>query len=336
LIYSDDVALMQAHAMKLVALANNLDFSLLNEELQIFYIPENELKLSKEAKLEKAREYVYGPEYQELFRNVQKYQELAKKGIINFSKTNQLESSHTLSVAILCLQIFSGLLITMIAIMILITYFMLIKPLDKFVECIKNDQPLENVRSKELGYLAKTYNRISEIREDNNMYLKEKAERDALTKLYNRQVFQQNASMLSRRDIDLILILLDIDTFKHINDTYGHDIGDKIIIKSATLMRDYLGGDHDTYRVGGDEFVVFIRNKDTSYFEELKERIAEINEILQNPTDNLPPSSISAGIAYSESGYSQDLYNNADSALYNTKENGRCGSSFYEENLEEL
>ena len=168
------------------------------------------------------------------------------------------------------------------------------------------------------------------------MFLKEKAERDALTKLFNRQVFQQNATGLANTKTELLLLLLDIDSFKSINDTYGHDTGDKVIIKVANLIRDYLGGDNDTYRIGGDEFVIFIRNKDASYYDIIKKNVEKINSILFEASNGIPESSISVGVAYSSNGYSKELYNNADQALYFTKEHGKCGISFFEENLEEL
>ena len=59
-------------------------------------------------------------------------------------------------------------------------------------------------------------------------------------------------------------------------------------------------------------------------------KINDINEELLHPTDGLPEVSLSVGGAFSPSGFRDELYKNADSALYRTKENGRCGCSFYE------
>lgn len=330
LLFSDELAVLDTHAMKLVALATNVDMASVDEEIQKFVIPDSELSLSPEKKITLAVNLLYGKEYQDIRQQMQIKQQIAKKIINDYTRNNQNMSFKKLSVSNIVLEVFFSLLVATVFILIFMMQFLLIKPIEKFVTEIQTDQPLDNVPSQELGYFAQTYNRINQIRKENTLILKEKAERDALTKLLNRQVFQQNASFLSDRKLNLILILLDIDTFKHINDTYGHDTGDRLIVKVANLFRDYLGGDTDTYRIGGDEFIVFIRNKDISYYDTIKENVKKINEILSEPQDKIPESSISAGTAFSENGYSKTLYNNADQALYHTKENGKCGVSFFE------
>jgi len=66
----------------------------------------------------------------------------------------------------------------------------------------------------------------------------------------------------------------------------------------------------------------------------IQSKIAAMNETLMNPSDSLPKVSLSVGGAFSELGFTNDLYQRADMALYNVKEHGRCGCRFYEE-LEE-
>lgn len=336
LIISDELQITELHAMKLMASALEIPTEKIHSEVNSFKLPAEEINLPNEQKKKIAYNLLFDSEYQSGQKLIREKQDQAKDIINHFTKTNQDASLRRLSISVTLMQIFSGLLIALSLLMFLITYTQLLIPIAKFMNSIKEDKPLDEPHSLELGLLANTYNRINQIQIEKTTLLKEKAERDALTKLYNRQYFQQNASHLTGREMDLILIIIDIDVFKQINDTYGHDIGDKIIIKVSNLIRDYLGGDQDTYRIGGDEFCVFVKNKDTSYFEELKNKISRINKFLQNPTDNLPKASISAGIAYSKNGYSEELYNNTDKALYQTKEAGRCGSSFFEENLEEL
>ncbi|MCR5699790.1 MAG: diguanylate cyclase [Treponemataceae bacterium] len=333
---TDDLVDLETHAMKLVAIANDINLEEIDEELQYYDVSPDELALSKTQKIMKARDLVYGEQYQQIRNAALENQQMAKKIINEVTKEKQNQSFKKLSVAITALEVFISILVATVFLLILMNQFLLLKPLEKFIECVKLDNPLPEVPSQEMGYLARTYNRINEIRKENTMFLKEKAERDALTKLYNRQVFQQNAAGLANTQTELLLLLLDIDSFKSINDTYGHDTGDKVIVKAATLMRDYLGGDSDTYRIGGDEFVVFVRNKDASYFDILKKNVEKINSILSEASDGVPESSISVGVAYSSNGYSKELYNDADQALYYTKEHGKCGISFFEETLEEL
>lgn len=336
LFLTDELVDLEIHAMKLVAIANNINLEELVEDLQLYELPQNELILSKSQKISKARDLIYGEQYQQIRSTAMENQQMAKKLINEFTKDKQNQSFKKLSVAITVLEVFISILVATVFLLILMNQFLLLKPLEKFIDCLKRDYPLPKVKSQEMGYLARTYNRINEIRKENTMFLKEKAERDALTKLFNRQVFQQNATGLANTKTELLLLLLDIDSFKSINDTYGHDTGDKVIIKVANLIRDYLGGDNDTYRIGGDEFVIFIRNKDASYYDIIKKNVEKINSILFEASNGIPESSISVGVAYSSNGYSKELYNNADQALYFTKEHGKCGISFFEENLEEL
>ena len=61
----------------------------------------------------------------------------------------------------------------------------------------------------------------------------------------------------------------------------------------------------------------------------IRRKVTYLNDMLKNPDDNLPPTSLSIGVAFSEHGYRDDLYKQADSVLYEVKEHGRCGCAFY-------
>lgn len=119
-----------------------------------------------------------------------------------------------------------------------------------------------------------------------------------------------------------LLFVLDIDRFKSINDTYGHDVGDDVIIQ----LGGFLGGkftDHDIVgRFGGDEFIVFIKNTDDldSARKKAEELVAGVSKSVLLP-DHAKAVSISIGIAaYNghENNYS-DLFKKADTAMYQAK-----------------
>jgi diguanylate cyclase (GGDEF)-like protein len=84
-------------------------------------------------------------------------------------------------------------------------------------------------------------------------------------------------------------------------------------------------------RYAGDEFVVLMSGMTEDGKEVIETKIEEINEKLNIPDYNIPKLSISVGAAFSASGYQDGLFQQADQALYATKENGRCGCSFYYE-----
>ena len=119
-----------------------------------------------------------------------------------------------------------------------------------------------------------------------------------------------------------IMFLLDADRFKAINDTYGHDIGDSVIIQIGSFLGEKFTGDEITGRFGGDEFIVFIKNIDDP---DTARRIAEdiiggVSGYVALP-DREQRISVSIGISFctgSEKNYSE-IFKKADTALYRAK-----------------
>ncbi|WP_158589451.1 HD domain-containing phosphohydrolase [Butyrivibrio sp. CB08] len=130
------------------------------------------------------------------------------------------------------------------------------------------------------------------------------------------------------------LVFMDVDNLKKINDTYGHEAGDKILhIMGNTLTEN--SKDCMCCRLGGDEFLIFLRN--TSEIEAGKRMIKIINDFEDNKKDDsrISIASISAGLVMCSPRDSYtDVYNKADKALYHVKQNGKSSFDFYNEELE--
>jgi len=161
--------------------------------------------------------------------------------------------------------------------------------------------------------------------------LKEQAHRDPMTNLYNRRYFHDIASQIvalakrERRDISVMMI--DIDHFKVVNDTYGHAIGDLVIKRLADLLIQYTRKSDIITRFGGEEFVILLPNTnlDNSYKIALKiKEIVESTEINYDEIDKFF-FTISIGIAILSENDSniENVIKRADEALYRAKENGR-------------
>ena len=127
----------------------------------------------------------------------------------------------------------------------------------------------------------------------------------------------------------MALILLDIDRFKGINDTYGHEMGDKVLQKVGHLLSGYFRSGDYPVRIGGDEFIVILNDFDEVNKNTIKHKLNLINNELQDTADGLPLVTLSVGVAFSKKGYSDELFNQADAALYAVKEAGRNGVRFY-------
>ena len=168
---------------------------------------------------------------------------------------------------------------------------------------------------------------LEELAEKNQL-LAQQTRLDALSGIYNRAYFdnQMRAEIKrSRREQrELALVLLDIDHFKQINDTYGHLAGDKAIKLTASLIQQQLKRPGDKVcRYGGEEFALILPNTDVNGARMLAEHIRQIVAEL----DALPsPVTLSAGCyaAIPQSHSDADEYIGfADKALYRAKANGR-------------
>ncbi len=95
--------------------------------------------------------------------------------------------------------------------------------------------------------------------------LREQANQDVLSKLGNRRKFEATIEQVMQRqhEAQYVLILLDFDNFKSINDVYGHSAGDTVIVEAANRLRGYLTGDSELFRLGGDEFAIVLHDSAT-------------------------------------------------------------------------
>ncbi len=165
---------------------------------------------------------------------------------------------------------------------------------------------------------------------------KEAAIKDFLTGLYNRRYFFHAGAMLissgKRDQIKLACAMIDIDFFKKVNDTHGHDVGDIVICKVADLIQARMRTTDIVARIGGEEFCVLavnMGNKDAeSIFQELRQTIADTIITFNNKEDSLQVS-VSIGVCTTAEERLEDMVKKADELLYLAKNNGRncikCG-----------
>jgi two-component system, cell cycle response regulator len=162
----------------------------------------------------------------------------------------------------------------------------------------------------------------------------EMAVTDQLTGLYNRRYLASHISAMFDRanwtSRPLSTMILDIDHFKRINDTYGHDAGDKVLKEFADCVSRSVRGIDLACRYGGEEFLVAMPDTDTAFAmivaERLRQEIANKKFIINGGRDSIEVT-VSIGIATTENGpeddNSQKLIKRADEALYEAKSSGR-------------
>ena len=203
-----------------------------------------------------------------------------------------------------------------------------VMPILKAVDRIRTDSPIPVIGAKEFRYLAETYNKMYEVYKSSVASLNYKANHDELTKAYNRTGYELLLSKLELEDA--AVLLLDIDLFKNVNDSYGHKVGDQVLQKVAAAVTGCFRSSDYVCRVGGDEFVVIMLRAGRAQEKLIAEKVAQINRTLSCPEDGLPPVTLSVGAAFrSESADTKELLEHADLALYETKKKGRNGITFY-------
>lgn len=161
-------------------------------------------------------------------------------------------------------------------------------------------------------------------------HLQHLASTDSLTELYNRRAFFDICDVEMKdarnKNTELTCLIVDIDHFKNVNDTYGHDIGDKVISSVAKLMIDNTRTIDYVGRIGGEEFAILMPNTDMdSAFQiadRLRANIAKHELVLNSKVIGI---SVSIGLSYltHQDKNIHTLLKRADTALYEAKENGR-------------
>lgn len=172
-----------------------------------------------------------------------------------------------------------------------------------------------------------------------NRRLSTLATRDDLTGMLNArrfwEDFERECIRSKRYDTSLYVLVIDLDRFKQVNDTYGHLMGDRVLQTVAKVMSEQLRGDERLYRVGGEEFAVIVSNLTDEEAEHVAQRLRRAVEATEIPLrssehDGESPKSIGITISIGVAGGTPcpsselpELYDRADEALYAAKKAGR-------------
>ncbi|ODS31520.1 MAG: sensory response regulator with diguanylate cyclase domain protein [Candidatus Scalindua rubra] len=178
-----------------------------------------------------------------------------------------------------------------------------------------------------------------EVRRQVEEQLVKLARYDHLTGLANRMLFREVLLMaiakIQRNEQSLAMMFLDLDNFKDINDTLGHDAGDLLLKSIAERLKSRVRGNDLVARVGGDEFAIFLDDCKSDDAAHVAQSILDILEPMHKLGDNEVVMSTSIGIAMCpDSGEDpESLYKSADIAMYYAKKMGRNNFQFFSPEL---
>jgi len=189
------------------------------------------------------------------------------------------------------------------------------------------DKKIYEERDTEIGIVSRFFNYLLSILKEKNAELKKsnknlsvKAYHDNLTKILNRNGFLKRLSEINNK---YTLAIIDIDKFKSINDTYGHDVGDYVLKDLATLISNKIRTTDIFARWGGEEFVLVLDTPDLLQAQNISDNLRK--EVENSKFKTVGKITISIGISEfkTKNDTFEDVFKKADQALYQAKMSGR-------------
>ncbi len=314
------------YAMRLVIEAKG--YTDYPEILDTVEISPEDADLPEDQKIRRATELVLNDDYYDQKDRIRKDMQESLDEVDRLMQSVKDKELSTLRREIMMVCIVIVLQVISILVMVRLTSVLGIHPVLKAVDRIKEDSPIPETGANEFRYLAKAYNKMYSRYRTSLENLNYKASHDELTGAYNRAGYEL---LVSGLDLDsTYMMLLDVDNFKYINDTYGHETGDKVLIKLVQVLNTIFRDDDCICRIGGDEFVVFMVHSSGIPQRLIESKIIQINDELSKTEDGLPPISISVGVVNGKNVDDvESLFEKTDAAMYESKKKGKHTYTFY-------
>ncbi len=319
------------YAMKLISEANGYEDATLPPEVRSVELSPADKALDPGGKAARAEELAFNLSYQEAKSQIYGCVTDFLKNAARDTGVRQAETAESLDQAILFHRIWLTALFLLSVSAFAVIAVLVVRPLKIYIKRIKDNSMFELIGSYEFKHLTLTYNSIYEIAAANREGLKKRAEQDGITGLLNRSAFFQRAEELTGAPNPIALLLLDVDRFKEINDSYGRGTGDLVLKKVGKLLSVEFRTTDTPARLGADEFAVLMMDVTPEQREVVRGKVERINGLLLAPDDGLPPLSLNVGVSFSPAGYTQALYDRADHTLLQIQRSTLGGCAFSEE-----
>lgn len=328
--YSEELMSTEYYSMKLVAEAVGDAQGDLPQELQVTQLSESDEALTSEEKIAKAQQMVCDTKYQNARVEITSNVSECMSSLIATTRNRQGRASTIFSDMYLKLEIAIVVLVALILAICMMVRHLIVKPLISYNESIQRGEIFPVIGAAELQNLAETYNKVFRENEETQRLIRHQAEHDALTEALNRGAFEKILKIYDNGKSQFALILIDVDTFKSVNDTYGHATGDVILKKVTRLLKQAFRSIDYVCRIGGDEFAIVMVEMTSDLKYTIEDKIKAVNEELAKEEEGVPAVSLSVGVAFADrENPGESIFKDADKALYHVKENGRNGCHFY-------
>jgi diguanylate cyclase (GGDEF)-like protein len=291
------------------------------EHLNSVELTPQDAALSSEEKLKRATEIVFSDEYFLMKESIRSNVKDCQKELEQLTSSIDDKELSVLRWELRVVRLIILLLIVIILLMVWLTSYLGINPVLKAVDQIKSDSPIPEVGANEFRYLAQAYNKMYSVYKNSIAHLNFKASHDELTGAYDRAGYDL---LLTSIDMEnTYMLLFDVDNFKSINDTFGHETGDKVLVKLVQILKNSFRADDHICRIGGDEFLVILQSRD---LEECEALLAKFESRCESTFIEADGAKIPVCIAKGFSMFDpdtdtkfSDVFNRADNEMYKNK-----------------
>ena len=315
----NEMIVLEMHSIKLAIDGYGIDGSKYSKNLDLPELSAEEKKLSDSEKIAEANDLLYNDAYQsvrdnfvedidhcidELTQITSQYRE------DSYDIITQQQNRQRLAVTASLLLVIGN---------VILFWIYIVRPLITNTNHIEKGEYLEVKGLEEVQILSDAYNRMYERVERDKEKLSYEASHDSLTGLLNRNAYNFQLRQLDGKDF--CFILLDVDDFKGFNDTYGHDVGDKVLQKISRVLSSNVRSEDLIFRLGGDEFAIVLQGVGNENRDVIEKKMEKIRNDLLKKDDDTPVIRISLGATFSDGKLDMDKkYKEADVALYRAKE----------------
>ena len=327
---SQELMETEYYSMRLVAESYGKSEESLPEEIRDVQLSTEDKALSAQDKRTKAQDIVCDTAYQSVRNEITDNVTECMNSLIRLTRNRQGRASTIFSDMYLKLEVSIAVLVIMMLLICLLVRKLIVQSLVSYNESVKLGEIFPVIGAAELQNLAETYNKVYQENQETQKIIRHQAEHDSMTDLLNRGAFEKILNIYENGEPNFALILVDVDTFKSVNDTHGHAMGDKILKKVSKLLKDAFRSIDYVCRIGGDEFAIIMVEMTSDLQYTISDKIKAVNEELAMAEDGVPAVSLSVGVAFADrENPGESIFKDADKALYRVKENGRNGCDFY-------
>ena len=325
------LAEQDAYAMRLKAETLPVSLGSYPAEFAGTEIRPEDAALDAEQKLAKAQEILDRTDYSAIRSRLSDRVDASHRAASETVQQQMGVTTARIRQELLLLRTFGVIFLVIAVLAMLSNLLLIILPINRSVSNLDNREEIPEQGSFEMRNLARVYNEVLRDSTEKQEELEYSATHDALTGVYNRAAFDREYDRCRNDRIGIAIV--DVDGFKHYNDVYGHDMGDHVLRRvTETIGSKFRKEDHIS-RIGGDEFVIIMKNTGSAQSEDIKLKIDEINEeLVKERRKGMPPISVSVGAAFwDRENPGPDILKDADKALLQMKQNGKLGCRIYGE-----